>query len=67
MKSSLATVSVAIRIPFRFLLLLIFSQKSSSSKAGLFEALFGLSILGNAMLAGFLLHSVVVWQTHWLG
>jgi hypothetical protein len=48
MKSSLATVSVAIRILIRLLLLLIiFSQKSSSSKAGFLEALFGLSILGD--------------------
>jgi hypothetical protein len=46
MKSSLATISVAIRILIRFILLLIlFSQKSSSSKADFLEALFGLSIL----------------------
>jgi hypothetical protein len=51
MKSSLATVSVAVRILIRFLLLLIiFSQKSSSSKAGFLEALFGLSIVGNAIV-----------------
>jgi uncharacterized integral membrane protein len=51
MKSSLATVSVAIRILIRFLLLLIiFSQKSCSSKAGFLEALFGLSILGDAIV-----------------
>jgi hypothetical protein len=51
MKSSLATVSVAIRILTRFLLLLIiFSQKSSSSKTGFLEALFGLSILGDAIV-----------------
>jgi hypothetical protein len=52
MKSSLATVSVAIRILIRFLLLLIiiFSQKSSSSKAGFLEALFGLSILGDTIV-----------------
>jgi hypothetical protein len=46
MKSSLATISVAIRILIRFLILLIiFSQKSSSSKAGFLEALFGMSVL----------------------
>jgi hypothetical protein len=51
MKSSLATVSVAIRILIRFLLLLIiFSQKSSSSKVGFLEALFGMSILGDAIV-----------------
>jgi hypothetical protein len=51
MKSSPATVSVAIRIPFRFLLLLIiFSQKTSCSKAGFFEALFDLSILGDVIV-----------------
>jgi hypothetical protein len=51
MKSSLATVSVAIRILIRFLLLLLlFSQKSTSSKAGFLEALFGLSILGDAIV-----------------
>jgi hypothetical protein len=50
MKSSLATVSVAVRILIRFLLLLIiFSQKSSSSQTGFLEALFGLSIVGNAI------------------
>jgi hypothetical protein len=50
-KSSLATVSVAIRILIRFLLLIIiFSQKSSSSRAGFLEALFGLSILGDAIV-----------------
>jgi hypothetical protein len=52
MKSSLPTISVAIRILIRFLLLLIlFSQKSSSSKAGFLEALFGMSILGDAIVA----------------
>jgi hypothetical protein len=51
MKSSLATVSVAIRILIRFLLLLIiFSQKSSRSQTGFLEALFGLSIVGNAIV-----------------
>jgi branched-subunit amino acid transport protein AzlD len=51
MKSSLAIISVAIRILIRFLLLLlIFSQKSSSSKAGFLEALFGLSILGDPIV-----------------
>jgi hypothetical protein len=50
MKSSLATVSVAIRILIRFLLLIIFSQKSSSSQAGFLEALFGLSILGDSIV-----------------
>jgi hypothetical protein len=51
MKSSLATVSVAIRILIRFILLLIiFSQKSSSSQTGFLEALFGLSILGDAIV-----------------
>jgi hypothetical protein len=51
MKSSLATVSVAVRILIRFLLLLIiFSQKSSSSQTGFLEALFGLSILGDAIV-----------------
>jgi hypothetical protein len=50
-KSSLATISVAIRILIRFLLLLIlFSQKSSSSKVGFLEALFGMSILGDAIV-----------------
>jgi hypothetical protein len=51
MKSSLATISVAIRFLIRFLLLLIlFSQKSSSSKAGFLEALFGNGILGDAIV-----------------
>jgi hypothetical protein len=51
MKSSLATISVAIRILIRFLLiLLIFSQKSSSSQAGFLEALFGLSVLGDPIV-----------------
>jgi hypothetical protein len=51
MKSSLATVSVAIRILIIFLLILIiFSQKSSSSKAGFLKALFGMSILGEAIV-----------------
>jgi hypothetical protein len=51
MKSYLATISVAIKILIKFLLLLIiFSQKSSSSKAGFLEALFGHSILGDAMV-----------------
>ena len=51
MKSSLATGSVAIRILIRFLLLIIiFSQKSSSSQTGFLEALFGLSIVGNAIV-----------------
>jgi hypothetical protein len=51
MKSSLATISVAIRILIRFLiLLLIFSQKSSSSKADFLEALFGISVLGDAIV-----------------
>ncbi len=45
MKSSLATISVAIRILIRFLILTLVSQKSSSSKAGLLEALFGMSVL----------------------
>jgi hypothetical protein len=49
MKSALATVSVAIRILIRFLLI-IFSQKSSSSKAGFLEALFGMSILADAIV-----------------
>jgi hypothetical protein len=57
MKSSLATVSVATRILIRFLLLLlIFSKKSCSSKAGFLEALFGLSILGDAMVGRVLLY-----------
>jgi uncharacterized integral membrane protein len=50
MKSSLATISVAIRILIRFLLLILVSQRSSSSKAGFLEALFGLSILGDAIV-----------------
>jgi hypothetical protein len=51
MKSSLATVSIAVRILIRFLLLLIiFSQKSSSSQTGFLEALFGHSIIGNAIV-----------------
>jgi hypothetical protein len=51
MNSSLATVSVATRILIRFLLLLIiFSQKSSCSQTGFLEALFGLIILGNAIV-----------------
>jgi hypothetical protein len=51
MKSSLANISVAIRILIRFLLLLIiFSQKSSSSKAGFLEALFGLRVLGDPIV-----------------
>jgi uncharacterized membrane protein YcaP (DUF421 family) len=53
MKSPLATVSVAVRILIRFLLLLllfIFSQKSSCSQTGFLEALFGLSILGDAIV-----------------
>jgi uncharacterized integral membrane protein len=50
MKSSLATVSVAIRILIRFLLLLLIFSQSSSSKAGFLEALFGLSILGDAIV-----------------
>jgi hypothetical protein len=50
MKSSLATISVAIRILIRFLILILFSQKSSSSKAGFFEALFGISVLGDPIV-----------------
>jgi hypothetical protein len=51
MKYSLATVSEAIRILIRFLLLLIiFSQKSSISKVGFLGALFGMSILRDAIV-----------------
>jgi hypothetical protein len=50
MKSSLATVSVAIRILIRFLILILFSQKSSSSKADFLEALFGISVLGDSIV-----------------
>jgi hypothetical protein len=50
MKSSLATVSVAIRILIRFLILTLFSQKSSSSKANFLEALFGMSVLGDSIV-----------------
>jgi hypothetical protein len=50
MKSSLATFSVAIRILIRFLLLILFSQKSSSSKVGFLEALFGMSIRGDPIV-----------------
>jgi hypothetical protein len=51
MKSSLATVSVAVRILIRFLLfLIIFIQKSSCSQTGFLEALFGHSIVGNAIV-----------------
>jgi branched-subunit amino acid transport protein AzlD len=50
MKSSLATVSVAIRILIRFLILILFSQKSSSTKAGFLEALFGISVLGDSIV-----------------
>jgi hypothetical protein len=46
MKSSLVNTSVAIRILIRFLILTLFSEKSSSSsKAGFLEALFGISVL----------------------
>jgi hypothetical protein len=50
MKSSLANISVAIRILIRFLILTLFSQKSSSSKAGFLEALFGIGVLGDAIV-----------------
>jgi hypothetical protein len=50
MKSSLATISVAIRILIRVLILNFFSQKSSSSKAGFLEALFGISVLGDPIV-----------------
>jgi hypothetical protein len=45
MKSSLANISVAIRILIRFLILTLFSEKSSSSNAGFLEALFGIYVL----------------------
>jgi branched-subunit amino acid transport protein AzlD len=50
MKSSLANISVAIRILIRFLILTIFSEKSSSSKVGFLEALFGICVLGDPMV-----------------
>jgi hypothetical protein len=50
MKSSPATISVAIRILIRFLILTLFSQKSSSSKAGFLEALFGMRVLGDPIV-----------------
>jgi hypothetical protein len=50
MKSSLANISVAIRILIRFLILTLFSQKSTSSKAGFLEALFGIRVLGDPIV-----------------
>jgi hypothetical protein len=50
MKSSLANISLAIRILIRFLILTLFSEKSSSSKAGFLEALFGIRVLGNPIV-----------------
>jgi hypothetical protein len=50
MKSSLANISVAIRILIRFLILTLFSEKSSSSKAGFLESLFGIRILGDPIV-----------------
>jgi hypothetical protein len=67
-KSSLATISVAIRILIRFLLLLIlFSKKSSSSKAGFLEALFGLSVLGDPIVGRVLAAFGSGVAIHWLG
>jgi hypothetical protein len=50
MKFSLANISVAIRILIRFLILTLFSEKSSSSKVGFLEALFGICVLGNPIV-----------------
>jgi hypothetical protein len=50
MKSSLANILVAIRILIRFLILILFSEKSSSSKAGFLEALFGIRVLGDPIV-----------------
>jgi hypothetical protein len=50
MKSSLANIPVAIRILTRFLIITLFSEKSSSSKAGFLEALFGIRVLGDPIV-----------------
>jgi hypothetical protein len=50
MKSYLPNLSVAIRILIRFPILTLFREKSSSSKAGFLESLFGIRVLGDPIV-----------------
>jgi hypothetical protein len=50
MKSSLANLSVAVRIFIRLLILALFSKEGSSSNACFLEALFGISVLGDPIV-----------------